>query len=204
MPKDLPASLILEKNKTATASAWLVLLEITLTDTTVYRLARSQEDVTFDGDVYNSFNFQLDPMVQNSAGEIPSLVLRVSNITHLIEAKLQELDGGMGSTIKIIVVNSALLAENHSELVMEFNVLGCTHDVEWVSFTLGAPSPLNLRFPLHKYLALHCSWRFRSAECAYIGVGDTCERTLKACREYVNSPRFGGFPGLRSGGIRIV
>ena len=204
MSKDLPANIILEKNKTATASAWLILLEITLTDDTVYRLVKNQENITFDGDVYTSFNFQLDPASQNSGGEIPTVTLGVSNITRLIAAKLQDLSGGIGSTVKIIVVNSNLLAEDHSELEMVFDVLGCSSDNTWVYFSLGAPSPLRQRFPLNRYLALHCSWRFKSIECAYEGVETTCNRTLTACREYSNSARFGGFPGLRSGGIRLA
>lgn len=43
--KSLPANIILEKNKLNTASAWLLLAEITLTDGNVFRLARNTEDV---------------------------------------------------------------------------------------------------------------------------------------------------------------
>jgi phage-related protein len=281
--KNLPANIVIEKNKLATASAWLVLLDVTLTDNTVFRLVRNNEDITFNGNVYTAFNFELEPTEQGNSGEIPSVTLRVSNITRLIESKLQDLDGGIGSTVKVTVVNSDLLAESYSELEMTFDVLACNTTSQWVVFTLGAPSPLRQRFPLDKYLALHCRFRFNRPsgnypECGYSGesiegitlpsgspvsiniighpftTGDvvsfldvggttelnsnsytvtktdddnftldstdgdnftawtsggtagfaTCKRTLSDCRIRANSVRFGGFPGMRSGGIRIA
>lgn len=215
--KNLPANIILEKNKLSTASAWLVLLEITLTDIedsggpTVFRLVKNNEDIIFDGNTFTKFNFQLEPIAQAITGQINTVMLRVSNVTRLLEAYLQELDGGIGSTVKIIVVNSDLLAENYSELEMTFEVLKTSTTVLWVEFTLGVPSPLRQRFPLNKYLALHCNWTFTggdsvgdNVECAYIGAEATCNRTLADCRLRNNETRFGGFPGMRSGGVRIV
>jgi len=278
----LSADIILEKNKIATGSAWLILLEITLTDSTIFRLVRNNEDVTFEGDVYTAFNFQLEASSHGSRGEIPTVALSVSNITQLIEPKLQELDGGVGSTVKITIINSNLLLEDYSELEMLFEVLACMSTAQWIIFTLGAPSPLRQRFPLDKYLALHCCWRFETVECSYdrkdvddvtlaggnpvsiqaggsgghgfvtddiiraadiagvtpslagayvitrtddnnFTLNDTvssdyagnytsggtvgyssCKRTLSDCRDRENTVRFGGFPGMRSGGIRIV
>lgn len=282
MSRDLPTNVILEKNKTATGSTWLILLEVTLTDATVFRLVRNHEDVTYSGDVYTAFNFQLEPTEQTSKGEIPTVTLQVSNVTRLLESKLQDLDGAIGSSVKIIVVNSDLIAEDFSELEMTFEVLATSTTNMWASFVLGAPSPLRQGFPLARYLAILCNFRFEAIECGYIrktiddvtlsnpvsievtahdfevedaitlytvngitgGIegdykikavtdvdnvtlkttadvdldgGDfggaytsggeigytTCERTLTACRQRENQTRFGGFPGIRSGGVRI-
>lgn len=279
----LPTDIINEKNRTASPYAWLVLLEITLTDDTIIRLVRNDEDVTFESNVYTAFNFQLEPTVQNSKGQIPTLTLRVSNVTFLIQSKLQTLNGAIGSTVRMIVVNSNLLASNVFDLEMNFEVLAASSSNQWVEFELGSPSPLRQRFPLNKYSALGCQWRFEEIECDYdrkilsavvltnpvsLGIvnhnfevdaaitlytvngitggiegnylvktvtdidniliktlaGDdvngadfggaytsggfvgytTCERTLTACRERENQIRFGGFPGMRSGGVRIA
>lgn len=209
--KSLPANIILEKNKLSTASAWLILLEITLTDATVFRLVKNTEDIVFGGETYTAFNFQLEPVTQAVTGQMFTVLVKVSNITRLIEAKLQELDGAIGSTVKITVVNSSLLAEDYSELEMTFDILRTNTTHLWVEFTLGVPSPLRQRFPLDKYLALHCNWIFTggvtigdNVECAYIGAETTCDRTLSDCRIRSNQVRFGGFPGMRSGGVRIV
>ena len=274
---DLPANIVLEKNKIATSSAWLVLLEITLTDSTVFRLVRNTEDIVFGGNTYTAFNFQLEPTTQTNSGEIPTVTLQVSNISRLIESKLQDLDGGIGSSVKITVVNSDLLTEDYSELELEYDVLACSTTNRWVSFVLGSPSPLRQRFPLTRYIGLLCSFRFESRECNYdrkdvddvtlsnpvniestahgFLTGDSitlytlngitgglegtyditkvdadnftldgingadyggvytsggevgysaCPRTLTACRERENEDRFGGFPGMRSGSLRVV
>jgi hypothetical protein len=135
-----------------------------------------------------------------------------------------------------------------------------------------------LRYPLERYLALHCNWRFETVECGYaqkaiagitlsgtnpvsiqinnhnwntgdsirlddvLGIMPTlddeyiitktdadnftldgtnsslfsgsftsgtvglsaCRRTLADCRHRENSVRFGGFAGMRSGGVKIA
>jgi phage-related protein len=52
-------------------------------------------------------------------------------------------------------------------LAFTYEVLGCTADSTWVTFTLGAPNPLNRRFPLYKYISNHCNWKFGNDECNY-------------------------------------
>lgn len=204
--KDLPIALIFEKNRLASASPWLILLEITLTDegTTKLRFARNTEDVVFNGETYKAFPFEIEPTKQSSKGEIPTVTLRVSNITRLIQPYLEELDGGVGSAVKVTVVNVDHLKENYSELEMTFDVLACQSTAQWITFTLGAPNPLRQRFPLNQFIALHCRWRFKGVECGYSGAETACSRTLKRCRELDNSARFGGFAGMRTGAVRVV
>jgi len=178
--KAIPANLILEKNKVNTKSAWLILLEITLTDTpaTVLRYVRNNENITYPsgptGHEYTAFPFQLEPAKMSSKGEIPSYTLRVGNITRILQPYLQALDGGNGSTVKITVVNSELLSETYTELEVTCDVLACQSTAEWVVFTLGAPNPLRRRFPLDRYLALHCRFHYNLPsdnypECGYVG-----------------------------------
>lgn len=45
MPKNLPANIIIEKNKLQTKAAWLICLKITLPDGTIIRLVRNNENV---------------------------------------------------------------------------------------------------------------------------------------------------------------
>lgn len=202
--KSLPAALTIEKNRLATAGAWVVLLEITLTDddSTVLRFAYNTEDVVFEGNTYTAFPFEIEATKQTSKGEIPTVTLRVSNVTRLIQPYLEELDGGVGSVVKITVVSTKHLTEDYSELEMTFDVLATQSNARWVTFTLGAPNPLRQRFPLNQFIALHCRWRVNSVEC---GLSDaTCDRTLTNCRENANSVRFGGFPAMRSGAVKVV
>lgn len=203
--KTLPSAIVAEKNKIATKSAWLILLEITLTDDTVMRFVRNTEDITFSGNVYSAMPFDFDP-IEDQRGMIPTVNLRISNVTRLLQSYLEDLDGGIGSTVKISVVNSDLLSETYTELDLTFEVIGASSDVHQINFILGMPNPLNKRFPLFRYIANHCNWvsRFKGVECGYAGVETTCNGTLARCRELSNSPRFGGFIGLDTGGVRFA
>ncbi len=285
MPRDIPANIIIEKNKLQSKAAWLLLLEVTLTDDTVLRYVRNFEEIEFGGETYTPFPFEIEPTKNTSKGQIPTVTLRVSNVTNLLEPYLEDLDGAIGSSVKITIVNSDRLAEDYSELELTYDIIACNSTTEWVTFTLGAPNPLRQRFPLDKYLALHCSFHYNDVEdqegprCQYAGKtitaitkaanakiscashgfavddvikfaevegmteingqsgvvqdadpdedGDafavdidseaysdytsggkcgyaTCDRTLADCRERSNSANFGGFPGIRSGTVRVA
>lgn len=193
MPKNLPANLIIEKNKLSTKSAWIVLLKITLNDSgsTELRFARNFEDVSFDdgggSQTYTAFPFMIEPTEHSGKGEIPTVTLKVSNVTRLLEQYLYDIDGAVGSTVKVMVINTDNIAEDHSELDMTFDVLACHSTVEWVVFTLGAPNPLRQRFPLERYMALHCMFKYNDIEdedgpkCGYAG------KTVTAITKAVNA-----------------
>lgn len=204
--KTIPANLITEKNLLHSPEPWLILLEITLTDTTVIRLVKNTEDKVFVGNTYTHFPFQLNPVNSNADGNIPQVTLKVCNITRLLTPKLKSLDGGIGSTVKVIVVNNKLLSEDYTELELEFTVKGCDTDAFWVTWTLGMANPINRRFPLYRYMANHCIWasNFKGAECGYAGAETTCDGSFTSCIGYSNTERFVGFLGMQSDGIRIA
>lgn len=165
--KTLPANLILEKNKLATPSAWLILLKITVPDGTVLRFVNNTEDIVYQGNTYTAINFNIEPTKSSGTGQIPTVSLSISNVTRIIQAYLESLDGAVDSEVLITVVNSAYLAENYAELEMLFSVLATTANAQFVIFTLGAPNPLRKRFPPYQFIGNHCNWKFLSAECAY-------------------------------------
>lgn len=207
---DLPANLIAEKNKLETTAPWLLLLEITLTDTpsagaTVLRICNNNEDVTFKGHVYPAFSFQMGIVESGVEGAIPVVSLRVSNVTKFLQPYLNDFDGGLGSTVKITLVNTDHLTENYDELEMYFTVMACTAGPLWVEWTLGMANPLNSRFPQYRYLAKHCPWQFADGvECGYAGVLTTCDHTLPDCVERDNTANFGGWLGMKSGGLQLA
>lgn len=204
--RTLPLNLLLAKNQIGQTSPWLILLSVTLTDdppTTLY-LVKNNEDITFQSQVYTATSFELDASKESSKGEIPSISLRVCNVTRVLQSYLEELNGAVGATVKITIVNAAHLTENYAELEMTFDVMSTSSDAMWVTFNLGAPNPLRSRFPKFRYLANHCGWIFKSRECNYTGGATECARTLDACQALGNSPRFGGHPGLNNYGIRLA
>jgi lambda family phage minor tail protein L len=202
--KQLPTALVREKNKLATSGSWILLLDIKLSaDTTLY-FCSNNEDVTFEGRLYYAFPFFLEPTKLTSKGEIPTITLRVCNVTQIIHSYLEELDGAVGAEVMIRTVSSTCLDEDYADLEMMFSVLATQADAEWVSFTLGTASPLRRRFPPYRHIALHCNWDFKGVECAYAGAETECNRTLDRCDELGNTARFGGFPGLHRKGWRMM
>ncbi|WP_298434597.1 DUF1833 family protein [Geobacter sp.] len=205
--KSISSTLTIEKNRIATENPWLVLLDITLTDgVTKFSLVANTEDIQFQGRTYTAMPFNLIPPKESSKGEIPTVTLEVCNVTRVIQGYLEALDGAIGSGVVMRIVNAAYLAEDYAELEMEFEVLAAKCNAQWVSFTLGAPSPLQKRFPLYRYIAMHCKWvqDYKGAECKYSGPLPDCKGTLDDCRAHGNSRRFGGEPGLSGGGVRLV
>lgn len=214
MAKNLPASVIIEKNRLSTENSWLTLLDVVLPDDTPLYLVCNNEDITFNSTVYTAIPFKIEPTKENSKGQIPTLTLSISNITRAMQTYIEENSGGVGSSVKVRVINNMDLSgsTDYSELEADFTVLGSNCDTQWAVFTLGAGSPLNKRFPLYRYLANHCRFQFNnlpgkeglSPECGYSGVETTCNRTLSDCQARSNSSRFGGFLGLSKGGVRIT
>lgn len=201
--KTLPSVLVTEKNKLFTSSVWIVLLDIHL-NSTIYRFCSNNENVTFDGETYICFPFDLEPFTENSEGEIPSVILRVSNVTQLIHSYLEELDGAVGATVIVRVVNSQYLSENYSELEYTFSILSVSANSEWLTFTLGAENPLRRRFPPYRFIANHCHWDFKSVECGYSGSETVCDRSYERCSVLGNVVRFGGYRGLSDKSWKIA
>lgn len=202
--KTLPAELILEKNELASDSAWLILLDITLTDGTIIRLVNNNEDVIYNSNTYTAINFEIDSTKETLKGELPTVQLKITNVSRLLQPYLESLSGGIGSTIDLYVVNSENLTSSYAELTWNFSILGTSSDALWVTFTLGAENPLRRRFPLFRYISGHCNWRFKSAECGYVGTFTVCTRRLEDCQARSNSERFGGHQGLDGTGLKLV
>ncbi len=202
--KNLPANLIIEKNKIASTSPWIVLLEIKVSDTEILRICNNTEDITFQSNTYYAMPFDISATQSNAKGEIPTVTLQVSNVSRMLQPYIEQYAGGVGMQVKLIVVNASYLSENYSELEMVFDILATEADANWVYFTLGTPNPLRRRFPQYRYIAEHCQWNFKSAECGYTGAATECKRTFEWCRLLGNTKKFGGYKGLSGGYLRIV
>ncbi len=200
----LPTAILQTKNALYTPSAWLVLLDIILSDDYKFYFVANNENITFDGQEYTAFPFELDESEQSTSGNIPTLKLRVANVTQVIMGYIEELEGGMGAQVTVRVVNSGQLAEDCADLEATYDVLQCEATAEWIAFTLGAPNPLRRRYPPNRHIATTCNWLFKSVECAYAGAETTCARNYAACSVLGNTARFGGYIGLSQKGWKVA
>lgn len=204
--KELPDELKILKNSIRQEKPWLILLDITLNNEAqdVLYLVRNTEDIEFGGNTYTAFNFNLEMNKLTNAGEIPSLKASISNADRTLQGYLEDLDGMIGSTCKITVVNASNLTADYAELEQIWDIVESSVDDNVVSFRLSLPNLLRIRYPLTTFLANHCSHTYREIECNYLGELETCKRTLDACKVHENTARYGGYVGLSDDSIKIV
>lgn len=175
--RTIPSSLIIEKNKTVTGSAWLWLLDILFVgEIEPVRFVKNTEDITYgiypDDHLYTAMPFSIDVIKDDKSGTIENLVLKFSNVMRILEPYLEELDGGIGGVVTLRLINSDYLNEEPA-LLRTFEIIATETDANFVTATLGAPNPISRRFPLLIYRASHCNWHFNfttsvdSVECNY-------------------------------------
>ena len=206
MPLTLPANLIIEKNKIATPSAWLIMLEI---GPTPIRIVRNNEDITYNSNLYTAFPFDLS-LSDTSKGELPSLTVSISNVSRIFTQAVEITNGAVGYTVRLLVINSAHLSDLPA-LDRYFTILSVTCNALVITFKLGAANPMLQRFPVRKIYKDYCSWKFKSLECGYTGSIALCDKSLTTCKSFDSpsgswsqSRRFGGFPGVSKGGMTYL
>jgi len=196
----LSSAIAQAKNMLSDPGAWLVLLEI---DTPALedplRLVRNTEDITWDGETWTAFPFDLDESKQDADGSIQTLAIRVSNVQRQVEKYVNDADGGSNTTVTLRVVYSEELDEDAVlEEIFTVGTVRCTND--WVTFELEPEAFLTQRFPRDTFNRTRCRWNFKSRECGYTGTTySSCNNVLADCilRDRVSS--FGGTPGLPDG-----
>jgi len=112
-PRNISSFALLEKNKLTSSTVWLVMLEITIPgEATPIKITSNNESVTWRDESWIAFPFQLDPMGEESKGEVPQVSLCVSNVSRTMEAYLQaydlycKLNGFTPISVTIYVVNN--------------------------------------------------------------------------------------------------
>lgn len=203
----LSADAISEKNKIAGDSVWLVLLEVKIPGATL-RLVNNNENITWPtvgGNDWTAYPFNLEQIRENSRNEVPSVTIRISNVSRDVQYYLEAADGAVGFPVVIRVVNSEHLNLTDPELELDYVVKSVTYDAQWVTFTLGGSQHIVRRCPERRYLKDFCPFRYGAIECgvsaATVSSYPTCNKSLAACRERSNSARFGGHPGIPTGGF---
>lgn len=203
MARHLSLATVIEKNRIASDVAFIMLVEVDVTDgagtlvETLY-FAKNTEDFSYQGNLYKrcGFNFQ----ITESAQRVEEISLDLRDPSMTVANKLDQYDGGVGWRIRMMLVNTGNVTQppeaEQSAFVMGSKVKGYG-----ASLTLGSRNPLKTRFPARVQWRDRCAWRYKSTECGYEGGIATCDYSLQGdngCAAHNNSHRFGGFPGLRN------
>lgn len=192
--RTLSTAALIEKNKIATDSAWLILLEIGLDP--VIRLVSNNEDILWNGYTWQAFPFELDAVGETGKGEIPAVAVKISNVTGEVQRIIEAEDGANGTSVTIRVINTAVTTTT-PELEMSFKLDSIGYDEQWMTFKLTGSNCLTRRVPRRRYLRDFCPFAYGGIECgvsaATVASFPTCDRTAANCIERGNYNRFGGF-----------
>jgi hypothetical protein len=210
MSYSLSLGAVVEKNLIASDKAYLVCLEIDVRDPStnvvheVIRIVNNTEDVTVNSSVYSAFGFSID--LKSESGGQPTVGISIEDVTRAIHAKMQAYGGGIGFYVRIMIVSENDLS-SPPEIVENFEVISSSTSDYMISWTLGTQNLLARKFPNRRQLKDRCTWEFKGEQCGYAGADATCDYSLQGangCGVKNNSKRFGGFPGIRSNGMRYV
>lgn len=202
MPKPLSVASVIDKNKITSDVVWAILLTIEVVDPNtrgivdVVRIARNNEAIVFDGEVYQPANFEIS--VDQRQNQAASVSLAVQDQSRYIHQRLEEMAGGVFSNVLMKVINTSLL-NKPPEIEERFEVTSSNVKQFVVTFQLGAENPLGIQFPKHTQRQDRCAWRYRGYGCGYAGAMPTCSYTKEGpvgCKAHGNFANFRGLSGL--------
>jgi lambda family phage minor tail protein L len=200
-----------EKNKLGADSVFYVLLEILIPGVAPVTITNNGDNVVWDSKTWLAFPFEISELNEESSGEVPQWTLTIDNRQRAIEKYLSDYDqylkaeGIEGNEIKCncYIVNSKDLANTDPIKVVYFELSQPSTNHETATFVLVADSPFTITVPKRRFVKQYCYWKFKGVECGYTGTATVCDKSLLQCKSFGNSARFGGFPGVGVGGIRL-
>lgn len=185
---------VLEKNRLASDTPFLIFLEIKNREIGVIRLVRNTENIMWQGSEWQAFPLDIETSGEDGK-TIPALNVKVSNCGGIIQTYLQQYNGLVDSEVCLMVALASNLENPNPEFALDFLIKSASYDESWVTFCLSASAELMNRFPAHRYINNFCPFRCGDLRCGYIGAG-VCVNTLETC---LIPSRFGGEPGIQRG-----
>jgi hypothetical protein len=213
MSRPLTLAAVIEKNKLASGTPFLAMLDIEVVDPNTgvvnetIHFVRNSEDINYayNGNLYIATEFNIE--LKSEAGSQPQLNLTVKDITRALQGRMQAYGGGVGFNVTFMVIRGDALTAA-PDYIDFFQITTASAQEYEAQFTLGAENALTMTFPRRRQTKDFCQWRYKDPDtCAYGGTLESCDLTLKGangCRVHQNSPNYGGNPGINSNGIRYV
>lgn len=209
--KTLSSTLSKQKNKLHTDKAWAHLFIVQITSTEALYLTNHSEQIAYDSHLYKPFPVSVGDIVEDSKGNLSSIPLTVSNINRMMMAYMETEDALLGNEVKIYLVNKV-----DTSVVINlgtYEILEASADQNVASFILGHYNFFILNFPRNRFIRSRCRWVYKSDQCKYDAGIATCDKTLEGaigCTMHsdgslgaLQRERFGGFPGIPAGQLRL-
>jgi len=206
MPRALTIAEVIDKNKISSDRVWVYAMKIFVVDSAgspveELNLVNNNEDLTIDGEVYTASSFSVEK--KETGDSLGSIKVTAHDHTRFLQTRLQQYFGAVGFVVHIsfaLTDDGLPTASLNADLVEEYKIIMSSANDFMVSLELGADSPLNVLIPKRVQSQDRCSYRYKSIECGYVGAETSCDFTLdgaNGCAFHSNSPRFGGYPGIK-------
>jgi phage-related protein len=204
VPTHISIGTAIDKSRLASNVTYIDLLEVDIMNRTNWtvidtlRFAHNSENYVFRGQTYVRASFTFD--ISRGKGELPQITIEVVDVAQVLQAMLQEHQGGTDFPMRLLMVASTNTAA--PELEERFTILSAraSSDHHIVSLELGAENPLLLRFPTRLTSRRRCTFSYRDADCGYTGPMPSCDYSRdgpNGCKAHNNIANFGGFSGIR-------
>lgn len=168
MPINLSQPLVEEKNKIEQTSPWLLCLQmVNVAGDLTIRVVNNTEDVTFKGELYQAFPFEIDTIPEATKGSLPTVAIKLSNVDRTIQAYVeQDATFGSGWTVTLFLVHADHLADTSpegqvSEIEQTWQSLDVTASAETITINLGMANPMLVQFPSQKFSGGFCQRVFK-------------------------------------------
>lgn len=163
----------------------------------VFRYTKNLEDVTYEGVVWEKFNFAMGSFV-DSTNEMPSMSLSITNVDRIMEGYINKGAGFIEDQVRILFIYAGELAAD--PIIDEYyKIKSVLVTDEAVSFTLGIRNPLIDTFPSQLFSRKTCRFKLKDSNCGYAGGETTCNKTMTRCVALENEINYGGFPAIPGG-----
>lgn len=199
----LSPAVIEHKNSLSSVDPILYCLEIVLPSAIEnIKIVNNNEDIVWAGSTWQAFPFKMESDIAEQSGEVQQVSISVANASRVMQRYLMEYDLWLklnphqNITVKIHIISTADLSNTTPIRMFEFKVNSFSTNAYAVKLNLSQDNIYMKRFPPNR-ITRRCRWKFGSIECGYTpAAGETCDKSLSACRSFNNSTRFGGFPSV--------
>lgn len=175
--KIIPAGLIAEKGDMVSVNPWLYLIDLEVSDTETIYLVGDNAPATFNSIAYSPFPFVVGIIGEDSGGDLPTLVIQVSNASLELSKKVDENLGFAGRKVTIRIVNKDAGTSVVTEAFnFEYDIHDVKADRKRLTFVIGHDNLNEYFFPSKRLMRGRCEWvysRNGTGRCQYRGTFET-------------------------------
>lgn len=203
LPAQLNALMIAQTSDSPSVGTFLELLETQLLNGQTLRIANNNEDVSWGGYTWTRFRFEGGDQSDGDDGESKSVTVRVSNLAGTVQSEIETASNCLIGDMAIYRLIHTKHPDRAPAIVGHFDIMEAEAGDEWITFELGVENFYLNAFPRNTYRRNVCRYQPHQTDVCGYAAGSSCDRSLATCITLGRAAVFGGQPGI-PGGVWIV